>query len=88
MFSLGKSSTETAADLAKQKASDALDKRVAFLCKNRLGYKKEKACKRSNSNEPKLDDFGDIDDVHHCSMVRHTKSGLLHRGKMNCKLGD
>jgi len=88
VFVLNKSSTEVAADLAKQSANEALNKRINFICRNRLGFKKIEACKRSNSILQNLEDFGDIDDLHHTTLLKRQNSQQLHRGKINCQLGD
>jgi hypothetical protein len=90
LLELTKSSEMIEAELAEKKRLVKEQKNVNFIIKNRLGFRKEEAFKRSISHTNKLEDFGDLE-MHYqqnLDQKKHRKSALGHRGRQNVHVTD
>ena len=60
------------------------------MVNNRLGFKKDKAMKRSNSFDPKMEQFGDADDhaLMKKTIIEAGRDADGKRGRINCNMGD
>jgi hypothetical protein len=90
IIELNKSAAQKEVESLQRNRQAAHEARVSFIVNNRLGFKKEKAMKRSNSFDPKVELFGDMDDYDFIkkTIAAANRDADTNRGRINCHMSD